>query len=53
MREEATTCDANDILQAKISPISDVRGLADYKRLLARQFFTAYFVELFDFEPRN
>ncbi|NND51936.1 MAG: (2Fe-2S)-binding protein, partial [Flavobacteriaceae bacterium] len=40
--------DANAILQNEISPISDVRGSADYKRLLARQLFYAHFIELFD-----
>ena len=39
--------DANEIMQAEISPISDVRGSADYKRLLLRQLFRAHFVELF------
>ena len=39
---------ANEIIQAEISPISDVRGSADYKRLLLRQLFKAHFVELFD-----
>lgn len=38
---------ANDILQSEISPISDVRGTSDYKRLLARQLFFAHFTELF------
>jgi xanthine dehydrogenase small subunit len=38
---------ANAVLQAEISPISDVRGSAEYKRLLARQLFLAHFVELF------
>ncbi|HEY0458216.1 MAG TPA: FAD binding domain-containing protein [Pyrinomonadaceae bacterium] len=41
---------ANEILQTEISPISDVRGSAEYKRLLARQLFTAHFVELFDLD---
>ncbi len=49
---EATINEANKILQTEINPISDVRGSADYKRLLARQLFTAHFVELFDFEPK-
>ncbi|MGI8884056.1 MAG: FAD binding domain-containing protein [Pyrinomonadaceae bacterium] len=40
--------EANEIIQTEISPISDVRGSADYKRLLLRQLFTAHFVELFD-----
>src|SRR5690554_5934780 len=38
---------ALEIVQDEISPISDVRGSADYKRLLARQFVIAHFVELF------
>ena len=38
---------ANEIIQAEISPISDVRGSADYKRLLLRQLFKAHFYELF------
>jgi len=37
---------ANGILQAEISPISDVRGSADYKRLLLRQLFYAHFIKL-------
>ena len=45
---EETIFDANKILQTEISPISDVRGSADYKRLLLRQLFTEHFVELFD-----
>ena len=47
----ATVVEANEILQSEISPISDVRGSESYKRLLARQLFTAHFVELFDFQP--
>jgi len=39
--------EANEILQNEISPISDVRGTSDYKRLLARQLFFAHFTELF------
>ncbi len=42
-----TLADANEIMQAEISPISDVRGSADYKRLLLRQLFRAHFYELF------
>jgi xanthine dehydrogenase small subunit len=38
---------ANDVLQNEISPISDVRGTNDYKRLLGRQLFFAHFTELF------
>ncbi|MFD1160804.1 MULTISPECIES: FAD binding domain-containing protein [Hwangdonia] len=42
-----TILEANEILQNEISPISDVRGSSDYKRLLARQLFFAHFTELF------
>ena len=42
-----TITGANEIMQSEISPISDVRGSADYKRLLLRQLFRAHFVELF------
>ena len=35
--------EANDILQTEISPISDVRGSSDYKRLLAKQLIKAHF----------
>jgi xanthine dehydrogenase small subunit len=42
-----TIADANEIMQAEISPISDVRGSTDYKRLLLRQLFRAHFFELF------
>jgi xanthine dehydrogenase small subunit len=48
---EATISEANEILQTEISPISDVRGAADYKRLLLRQLFLAHFVELFAISP--
>lgn len=34
-------------VQQEISPISDVRGSADYKRLLLRQLVLAHFVKLF------
>ena len=42
-----TVLEANDIFQKEISPISDVRGTSDYKRLLARQLFFAHYTELF------
>ena len=42
-----TIKDAIEILQSEISPISDVRGSSEYKRLLAQQLFLAHFVELF------
>jgi xanthine dehydrogenase small subunit len=48
---EETILQANEILQTEISPISDVRGSAEYKRLLLRQLFTAHFVELFSYQP--
>ena len=35
---------ANAVMQAEISPISDVRGTADYKRLLLRQLLWAHFL---------
>jgi len=38
---------ANLVMQEEISPISDVRGSSDYKRLLARQLFFAHFTQLF------
>jgi xanthine dehydrogenase small subunit len=34
------------VLQEEINPISDVRGSARYKRLLARQLLLAHFAEL-------
>ncbi|NVO09487.1 MAG: FAD binding domain-containing protein [Bacteroidales bacterium] len=42
-----TILEANKILQEEISPISDVRGSVDYKRLLARQLFFGHFIKLF------
>ena len=42
-----TVQSANEILQSEINPISDVRGTADYKRLLLRQLFYAHFITLF------
>ncbi|MCF6155555.1 MAG: 2Fe-2S iron-sulfur cluster binding domain-containing protein [Candidatus Brocadia sp.] len=35
------------IMQQEISPIDDIRGSADYKRLLARQFCIAHFTKIF------
>lgn len=43
----ATIVEASHILQQEISPISDVRGSAAYKRLLAEQLFFAHFLKLF------
>ncbi|MEQ1643074.1 MAG: FAD binding domain-containing protein [Pyrinomonadaceae bacterium] len=45
---EATITVANEIMQAEVSPISDVRGTEQYKRLLLRQLFRAHFVEMFN-----
>ena len=39
--------EAQEIMQGEISPISDVRGTEQYKRLLARQLFFAHFIQLF------
>jgi xanthine dehydrogenase small subunit len=38
---------ANNVMQEEISPISDVRGSAEYKRLLLRQLLIAHFIRLF------
>jgi xanthine dehydrogenase small subunit len=38
---------ANTVMQSEISPISDVRGSGEYKRLLLRQLIRAHFYELF------
>lgn len=43
----ATILSAEEILQAEISPISDVRGTNIYKRLLAKQLFFGHFITLF------
>lgn len=43
--EESTLEAAIDILNTEISPISDARGSAAYKRLLARQLFLAQFLK--------
>jgi xanthine dehydrogenase small subunit len=45
--DEETIRKANEIIQAEISPISDVRGSEEYKRLLLRQLFSAHFYEIF------
>jgi xanthine dehydrogenase small subunit len=43
---DATTVkDALDLLDGELSPISDVRGSAAYKRLLARNLVAAHFLE--------
>jgi xanthine dehydrogenase small subunit len=38
---------AVSIIQEEISPISDIRGSIEYKRLLMRQLFFAHFIKLF------
>ncbi len=38
---------AETIIQKEISPISDIRGSVQYKRLLIRQLFFAHFMEMF------
>ena len=39
--------EAGQIIQSEISPISDIRGSAEYKRILIEQLFKAHFIELF------
>ena len=45
---EEVFLEANDVMQTEINPISDVRGSAEYKRLLAKQLLLAHFYVLFD-----
>lgn len=42
-----TILEANRLMQDEISPISDVRGSAEYKRLLLRQLLLAHFIKFF------
>lgn len=42
-----TVLQSADVMQSQISPISDVRGSANYKRLLARQLYFGHFTSLF------
>ncbi|NJO90606.1 MAG: 2Fe-2S iron-sulfur cluster binding domain-containing protein [Chloroflexia bacterium] len=44
---DKTIAEAAELLGEEISPISDVRGSAEYKKLLAKQLFYAHFLELF------
>jgi xanthine dehydrogenase small subunit len=39
--------DLIELIQTEISPISDARGTADYKRLLLGQLIKAHFIRLF------
>lgn len=43
-----TIHEAIDVMQTEISPISDVRGKEEYKRLLLCQLIKAHFIELFN-----
>lgn len=43
----ASLLQANEVLQQEISPISDARGSAEYKKLLLRQLLFAHFMKLF------
>ncbi len=43
----ATVAQACRLADTEVSPISDIRGSADYKRLLTRQFVIAHFTELY------
>ena len=42
-----TLFESLQIIQSEISPISDIRGSEDYKRLLLNQLFKAHFIQLF------
>lgn len=42
-----TIVDATQVAMKEISPISDIRGAAEYKRLLVRQLIIAHFTKLF------
>lgn len=42
-----TILNAERIVQSEITPISDVRGTSDYKRLLARQLFFTHFITMY------
>jgi xanthine dehydrogenase small subunit len=45
--------EANSLAQNEFSPISDIRGSAEYKRLLARQLILAHFVKGFPDQIRE
>ena len=45
--EQAVLNESIAIALTEIAPISDVRGSADYKRLLTRQLMIAHFIKLF------
>ncbi|MBA2329206.1 MAG: FAD binding domain-containing protein [Flavisolibacter sp.] len=48
---DSTLREAMEILNSEISPISDARGSAGYKRLLLRQLFLAHFLKAYGPEP--
>ncbi len=43
---EKMLVEVNEIIQSEISPISDVRGSKEYKRLLLKQLFYAHLLEM-------
>ena len=45
--DAVTISDACNIAESEISPISDVRGSAEYKKLLLRQLIFTHFIKLF------
>ena len=45
--DAATVLEAADRADKEISPISDIRGSAQYKRLLSRQFLYGHFLTLY------
>ena len=45
--DAGTIAQAIDIARSEVTPISDVRGSADYKRLLLGQLIKAHFLTLF------
>lgn len=45
--DEVLLIDATEIAQTEITPISDARGTAEYKRLLLSQLIKAHFITLF------
>jgi xanthine dehydrogenase small subunit len=49
--KEETIEQAMEVMQAEVSPITDVRGSAEYKRLLIGQLIKAHFIELFHLTP--
>lgn len=46
--DRTLVAEALEVAMGEIAPISDVRGSADYKRLLTRQFLIAHFLKLSD-----